>query len=75
MTMSNVEASRVVLNKMKAMSVAETLEQMAACRGSDFSMALEQLLSFSAHCYLTYKQQQLTGYQFEEPITPYSLSL
>lgn len=67
MTMSNIEASRLVLEKMKAMSVEETLERMAECRGSDFSLAMEQLLSFSADSHLTYKQQHLDGWRFQEP--------
>lgn len=67
MNISNIEASRLVLEKMKAMSVDETLERMASCQDSDFSLAMEQLLSFSADSYLTYKQQHMNNLQFQEP--------
>jgi len=67
MIMSNEEASRLAMEQMIAMSVEETLERMAECRGSDFSLAMEQLLSFSADSHLTYKQQQTDGLRYQEP--------
>jgi len=45
--MSNEEASRLAMEQMKAMSVDETLKRIAECRGSDFSLAMEELLKFS----------------------------
>ena len=45
--MSNEEASRLAMEQMISMSVEETLDRMAECRGSDFSLAMEELFRFS----------------------------
>jgi len=67
MTMSNLEASRKVLEKMKTMTALETVNLLAEYQGSDCALTLQRLFEFSHSEHLAFKQQILHGSDFESP--------